>query len=336
MIKNFINILIVSWISFSLINCEENKSQSKKSKQFTVILDTDANNELDDQHAIAYLLFNQKIFKVKGITVNKTYSGKELKHHVAEAQRIVTLCGFKNKIKVIPGASGRYEDIVKTIHKEDFDGNQAVNFIIKNASEIKNEKLIVLSIGKLTNIALALKKAPEIANKIKVIWLGSNWPKPGEYNLENDPSSINKILKNPRVELEIVTVRYGENNGTDAVSVSVEEMKRKMKGMGPKIAKPIIGRHGGEFDRFGDYSIELFVKYRHPTRPLFDLCVLSILKNPDLGHMKIAYKVSFDGKNWGYNGDENRQVVFWEKFNKEGILKDFFETMRASENLINN
>jgi hypothetical protein len=37
-----------------------------------VILDTDANNELDDQHAIAYLLFNGQVFDVEGITVNRT------------------------------------------------------------------------------------------------------------------------------------------------------------------------------------------------------------------------------------------------------------------------
>ena len=40
-----------------------------------IILDTDANNELDDQHAIAYLLFNGDTFAVEGITVNATSGG---------------------------------------------------------------------------------------------------------------------------------------------------------------------------------------------------------------------------------------------------------------------
>ena len=41
-------------------------------KKIRVILDTDANNELDDQHAIAYMLFNSQVFNIEGITINKT------------------------------------------------------------------------------------------------------------------------------------------------------------------------------------------------------------------------------------------------------------------------
>ena len=36
-----------------------------------VLLDTDANNEIDDQHAIAYLLLSGDAFVVEGITVNR-------------------------------------------------------------------------------------------------------------------------------------------------------------------------------------------------------------------------------------------------------------------------
>ena len=40
-----------------------------------MIIDSDANNELDDQHAIAYALFNGDVFNVIGITVNDTRNG---------------------------------------------------------------------------------------------------------------------------------------------------------------------------------------------------------------------------------------------------------------------
>ena len=151
-------------------------------KRYNIILDTDANNELDDQHAIAYMLFNQKFFNILGITVNETFGGNKLKYHVLEAQRIVDLCGYNNKIRVIPGASKNYESIKNKITRKKFDGHKAVNFIIEKANQVENEKLIIVAIGKLTNVALALKKDPEIAKKIKLIWLGSNFPKKGEYN----------------------------------------------------------------------------------------------------------------------------------------------------------
>ena len=79
------------------------------SEKVRIILDTDANNELDDQHAIAYLLFNGDRFEVEGITVNQTSGGGDIDKHVEEAERVVTLCSLASAVKVIPGASGKYE-----------------------------------------------------------------------------------------------------------------------------------------------------------------------------------------------------------------------------------
>ena len=49
-----------------ILNCTSDSLQKTK-----ILFDTDANNELDDQHALAYLLFNGQDFEVEGITVNK-------------------------------------------------------------------------------------------------------------------------------------------------------------------------------------------------------------------------------------------------------------------------
>ena len=295
-------------------------------KKYDIILDTDANNELDDQHAIAYMLFNQKFFNILGITVNETFGGNKLKYHVLEAQRIVDLCGYNNKIRVIPGASKNYELIKNKITRKKFDGHKAVNFIIENANQVKNEKLIIVAIGKLTNVALALKKDPEIAKKIKLIWLGSNFPKKGEYNLINDPGSLKPIIQNQNLEFEIVTVRYGEKTGSDYVKVNVDEIKEFMNNFKRKIKVPIEGRHGGEFYSFGQYSLNLFINYGYKERPLFDLCALSIIKNPSFAEKKVIEKVDFDGTNWNFNGLKNRKIVFWENFSKELILEDFFNS----------
>src|SRR6185503_19311091 len=69
-----------------------------------VVLDTDANNELDDQHAIAYLLFNTQAWTVEGITTNATQGGGPVSQHSAEARRIVRLCGADDRVKVFDGA----------------------------------------------------------------------------------------------------------------------------------------------------------------------------------------------------------------------------------------
>ena len=115
------------------------------------------------------------------------------------------------------------------------------------------------------------------------MWLGSNYPKPGEYYLENDIPAMNYLLQTA-VPFEMVTGRYGQPSGTDAVKVTKEEAPLKMAGLGPTIQEPVIGRHGGEFYNFGDYSINLFQNVDYygdpPSRSLFDMAAVAIVKNP--------------------------------------------------------
>ena len=56
------------------------------------------------------------------------------------------------------------------------------------------------------------------------------------------------------------------------------------------------------------------------------MCALSIIKNPNYAEKKVLEKVDFDGTNWNFNGLKNRKIVFWENFNKELILEDFFNS----------
>src|SRR5690606_12406225 len=112
-------------------------------------------------------------------------------------------------------------------------------------------------IGKLTNIALALVKDPSIIPSVRVVWLGSNYPTSGEYNLEGDPSAVRYLLE-CSVDFEMVTVRHDDLSGTWGLRAYQEEMLRRMPGLGPGCSEPVIGRHGGEFFCFGDYSADLF------------------------------------------------------------------------------
>ena len=131
-------------------------------KKLPIILDTDANNELDDQHALAYLFFNDETFDIKGITVNTTYNGGEIDQHYDEAKRIADLCDVSGKYPILKGANGNFDELKARAQSETLDGKIAVDFIIEQAHKTKKEKLIVAAIGKLTNVALAIEKDPSI------------------------------------------------------------------------------------------------------------------------------------------------------------------------------
>lgn len=315
-----------------LLGCANIEAQNNNQikHKLTVIFDTDANNELDDQHALAYLSFNSSTFNIKAITVNATRNGGNIDGHFAEAERVMKLCKVADKIPLLKGANGSFIEIENDLTNAKFDGFDAIDFIIAEAKKHTKGKLIVIAVGKLTNIALALKKEPAIAKNIRLVWLGANYPDPGEYNLVNDIPSMNYLLKT-NIDFEMVTVRYGKPSGTDAVRITKEEALKNMPGVGPKITTPIVGRHGGEFHTFGDYSVNLFEHIQYhgnpPSRALFDMAAVAIVKNPKLAESSlIPCPIMIDEK-WVEQPGNSRKITIWENFDKEGIMKDFYQTM---------
>lgn len=324
--------LFISCLIFAGCSGTTSREQPENS-MIPVIFDTDANNELDDQHALAYLLLNQETFEVAGITVNATWGGGGIDNHYEEAVRIVQLCNQQETIPVYKGASGNFLEIKEMLEAPDFDGAEAVDFIIDESKKQRELPLVVLAVGKLTNVALALEKDPSMADRIRLVWLGSNYPDPGEYNQENDTAAMNYLL-NSNVHFEMVTVRYGKPSGTAAVTVSQQEINSRMPGLGPPAREPITGRHGGTFDCFGDYSVSLFeyIEYSDDTqtRALFDMAAVAIVKNPywaTISHIPAPILVD-DG--WVERPGNDRQIIVWEDFRKEEILNDFFGTLEQS------
>lgn len=305
-----------------------------------IIFDTDANNELDDQHALAYMLLNRDVFDIEGVTVNKTHGGGGIDAHFAEADRIVRLCGLEDEIRVTKGAEGSFYEIMDHIDESNFDGSDAVNLIIERAHADSDRPLLLVPVGKLTNIALALKKDPTIASKVRVIWLGSNYPNPGEYNQVNDEPSLVYVLETD-VPFEIALVRYGVPSGTDAVRTTLEEVRENMPGRGPRAAAPVKGRHGGQFECFGDYSVNLFEHIQMhgnpPSRALYDMAALAIVKNPgwataeEVPAPQLVVGEGTQGR-WVDQPDNTRRITLWKDFNRDAIIADFYATMeRATE-----
>ncbi|MCU0960668.1 MAG: nucleoside hydrolase [Pirellulaceae bacterium] len=296
-----------------------------------VILDTDANNELDDQHAIAYLLFNGDVFDVEGITVNRTQSGGDVTQHLAEARRVVRLCGVEGRVPVLRGADQSFQEISASLDRPDFDGAPAVQFIIERARAADRRPLVLLPIGKLTNIALALRKEPAIIPRVRIVWLGSNYPEPGEYNQVNDEPALNYILETG-VQFEIALVRYGKPSGTDAVRASLADIQRRMPGSGPRVQPAVAGRHGGEFTCFGDYSVSLFQHIElhgdPPSRALFDMAAVAIVKNPAWATAVRLPAPILDQGRWVDRPDNPRSIVVWENFDRAAILGDLYDRVQ--------
>jgi len=331
--------LSLSVLAICLSSCGGTQTQNSESQNDTtdlaagkikVIIDSDANNELDDQHALAYTFFNGDVFDVKGVTVNNTRNGDGIEGQYEEAVRVAKLCDVYPEIPVIKGAAGNYDQIKGNIDQPDFDGQEAVDFIIETARANTGDPLILLPIGKLTNIALALLKAPDIIDKVEVVWLGSNYPNAGEYNLDNDTTSVNPVIESG-VHFEMAVVRYAAPTGTGAVRVTRETIQEKMPDAGPEVSPPVEGRHGGEFTNFGDYSVNLFEKANMhgdpPSRALFDMAAVAVVKNPAWADKVEIPAPKLQGNDWVQKPENQNSIYIWENFAIDPILADFFETM---------
>ena len=201
-----------------------------------VLLDTDANNELDDQHAIAYMLFSGDVFDVEGITVNRTRGGGDVEHAGRRGGAHHRAGGTATHIPGVP----RRERLVR----RDRAARRRIQLRRRVGGERDHQagegggrrRSRSLPVGKLTNIALALKKDPSIASKVRIVWLGSNYPEPGEYNQENDEGAVQYVL-DTNVPFEIALVRYGTPSGTDHVRVTRDEIRERMPGKGPRVAR---------------------------------------------------------------------------------------------------
>ena len=329
--------LTVLLLGINLVACNQAPQEAAEPNfKHHVIFDTDADNEIDDQHALAYLLFNGDVFAVEGVTVNATSSPVDgvtyspVSDHYDEAKRIMQLCTVFDDIPLLTGVQGSFEEIKGQIDQPDFDGHEAVDFIIEQALRDRGQELILLPVGKLTNIALALLKEPSIAENIRIVWLGSNYPKPGEHNQDWDIPSMNFILDTD-VPFEMVTVRYGDQSGTEAVKVTQAQILHRMPGKGPVINEPITGRHGGEFNNWGDYSANLFEMYNMYGQPLsrslYDQAAVAIVKDPGWAeHYTHPAPIFIDGE-WLERPENTRHITIWEWFDIYGIVNDFFVSM---------
>lgn len=291
-----------------------------------VIVDSDANNELDDQHALAYALLSGESFQVEGVTVNRTANGGDIEAQLEEARRVVRLVGLDEEVPVLEGASGTYRDIASTVDEKGFDGAEAVNFIIEQAHASDERPLVVVPIGKLTNVALALEKDPSIASEIRIVWLGSNFPAPGEYNLDNDTSAVNPVLESA-APFEIAVVRYGRSSGTAAVQTFQPEIREVMPGLGPRVESPVTGRHGETHSTFGDYSVALFDHVDQHARALYDVAAVSVVKNPEWAVQKTVGPYRLENGEW-VQTEAGNEFKIWELFYTSTIIEDFFETLR--------
>ena len=202
-------------------------------KPVDVILDTDAYNEIDDQFAIAYLLKAPEKLRIRAFCAAPFFNpksesprdGMEKSYH--EIIKILRLAGREDLIPVTYRGSETYLPDEETPVSSD-----AARKIVEIARQYTPEDpLYVVAIGAITNVASALLTAPEITDRIVVVWLGGHalhWNGNREFNLMQDVAAARVIFGCgvPLVQLPCMGV-------VSAVTTTGPELIHWLRGKGP-------------------------------------------------------------------------------------------------------
>ena len=155
------------------MNIEAFREEILSNKRKKVILDTDAYNEIDDQFCIAYLMKRTEEIELLSINAapffneNSTSAGDGMEKSYWEIFKIRDLTDPQSTIPVYRGSQNFLKD------RNTAEESDACESIIKTVME-SEERITIIAIGAITNVASAIIKCPEIAQRASVIWLGGH------------------------------------------------------------------------------------------------------------------------------------------------------------------
>ena len=195
-----------------------------------VILDTDISNEVDDQFALCYLIKSLDNVNLQAITI-APFKGSGYAPVKNLAEGIDLSFNTASKVLDMLNASA-YKDIMykgaTSYFFESKEINLATSKIIQLAKE--NDHTTIIAIGAITNVALAIYHAPEIINKIDIIWLGGNsflTENNNEFNFRQDVEGV-RVVYNSKAPLVVIPCRNVASN----LTTTIYELEHYLAGQG--------------------------------------------------------------------------------------------------------
>jgi len=172
-----------------------------------VIIDADTGNEVDDLYAVVRGLIEPS-WEVIGLNATQWQTSHwATEKSMEDSHRLNDILLSYLKIGNVASNRGGHDRLYDWGNKS--QTSAASMFIVKKALEMEDEKLIVVALGALTNVASAILDNPEITDKIRLYWLGSTYDfengvmKNTDFNSVMDIQAVDVIL-NSDVELHII------------------------------------------------------------------------------------------------------------------------------------
>lgn len=281
------------------------------------ILDTDTYNEIDDQFALIYALLSPEKIELRGVTAAPFFNSRSdsaadgMEKSYREIVRIVDLMGFGGRMPVFRGATSFLPDRSTPVSSE------AVDFIIDEARQarIRGEKLFILSIGAITNLASALLIAPDIADDIVSVWLGGHdyaHADNREFNLFEDVPAAQVVIDSaaPHIRIPCCDV-------ASSLETTTEELRKELADCGEP------GKY--LFSIFRDYMADCECE----KKVIWDISAVSYLTNPQATRWEVVPREKLEDDSSWSSPDTDRRMLIARKIDRAALFCDLFSRLRV-------
>jgi purine nucleosidase len=234
-----------------------------------MVLDTDTYNEIDDQFAVVYALLSGERIDVEAIYAAPFHNDRStgpadgMNKSYDEILRVLDRLGYPSDGFVHRGSTEWLMSLDRPV-----ESPAALDLVERaRGSDPSNGPLYVVAIGAITNVASAILMAPEIADRIVVVWLSGHpytWHEASDFNTRQDMVAAGVIL-----DCGVPHVRVPCCNVAEHLKTTVPEMERFVKGRGA----------------IGDYLYQIFADYHTDhfawSKEIWDVGPVAWLVNPD-------------------------------------------------------
>ncbi len=283
-------------------------------RKIAMVLDTDTYNEIDDQFALAYAMYSPDELEVKAIYAapfhNSRSSGPKdgMEKSYEEIVRLLDRMNVGTDGFVFRGAE-RYLDSMDAPVK-----SAAVDDMIeKSRDHDEQDRLYVVAIGAITNVASALIADPSMKERVVVVWLGGHalyWPHTREFNLRQDISAANVVFSSGVPLVLVPCMPVASHTVT-----TLAELEKDL-GRSNELCSFLI-------DRFAEYSAEHFAY----AKEVWDIAPIGWLLNAKWApsHLDHSPIVQSDCR---YSIDRRRHLIrVVDELDRNAIYADMFRKL---------
>lgn len=278
-----------------------------------VVIDTDAFNEIDDQFAVSYGWLSphldvEAVYAAPFHNDRSSGPGDGMIKSLEELHRLFELLEAPKEV-LFQGATDWLDpDQVRT--------SPSVEDLVRRArTATPEDPLYVIALAAPTNVASALLTAPDIGDRVVVVWMGAHpttWYEAADFNASQDIAATNVLLDGtaPLVHLPGFNV-------TEHLRTSLWELDAHLQGSGP----------------LGRYLLSIYRDHRHDhvgrTKEIWDLGPVAWLVDDSWAPSTLlpSPRVTACGAWWRHPGRPLLREVY--RLDRDAIFMDLFTLLNS-------